>query len=162
MAFTQSGIYYQLFRDTLKSSGNIVAGWDATTNKIALYNNTETPLFQADPATYASTNEVNSPAAWPVGGPAVSGAGAGSTSLAPAFSIVGAEPTTTLKFTYGTNLSVASTSITAARGCKIYRDALTPKALIVAIWFGGSDYTTVTGTFAITWNASGVITVTLA
>jgi hypothetical protein len=138
-----------------------VAGWDATTNKIALYNNTDTPTFQADPASYASTNEVSG-TGWAAGGVLVSAAGAGSTSLAPAFSIVGTEPTTTLKFDYTTDLSVASTTLSNARGCKMYRDALSPKALVVAIWFGGSDYSTSAGTFAITFNASGVITVTLA
>lgn len=160
MAWTESGLFYATFRDGLKSSGGIVAGWDATTSKIALYNNTDTPTFQADPSSYSATNEASG-TGWAAGGILVSAGAAGAT-LAPAFSIVGTEPTTTLKFTYGSNLSIAGTSVGPARGCKIYRDALTPKANIVAIWFGGSDYTTVSGTFAITWNASGVITITLA
>jgi hypothetical protein len=161
VAWTESGIYYQLLRDTLKSSGNIVAGWDATTNKIALYSNSDTPGFQDDPATFSSTNEVFG-TGWATGGVLVSAAGAGSTSLAPAFSIVGTAPTTTLKFDYTTDLSVASTTLANARGCKMYRDALSPKALVVAIWFGGSDYSTSAGTFAITFSPSGVIIVTLA
>jgi hypothetical protein len=159
VAWTESGIFYATFRDMLK---NVIAGdWGLTTNKIALYNNTDTPTFQADPSTYASTNEVSG-TGWAAGGIAVSAGGAGSTSLAPAWSIVGTEPTTTLKFTYGTNMSVASTTLANARGAKMYMDSLTPKANVVAIWFGGSDYSTSAGTFAITWNASGVITVTLA
>src|SRR5512135_3039023 len=116
MAWTESGLFYATLRDTLKSSGNIVGGWDATTSKIALYNNSYTHAFQADPSSYASTNEVSG-TGWAAGGVLVSAAATGSTSLSPAFSIVGSEPTTTLKFTYGANLSVASTTLTNAYGC---------------------------------------------
>ena len=42
----------------------------------------------------------------------------------------------------------------------IYDDDLTNKPLICAIDFGG-DFSTTSGTFKITWNASGIFTLDL-
>ncbi len=51
-------------------------------------------------------------------------------------------------------------TITSARYAVIYDDDLTNKPLICAIDFGG-DFSTTSGTFKITWNASGIFTLDL-
>ena len=53
-----------------------------------------------------------------------------------------------------------SSTITSARYAAIYDDTLTNKPLICAIDFGG-DFSTTSGTFKITWNASGIFTLDL-
>ena len=53
-----------------------------------------------------------------------------------------------------------SSTITDARYAVIYDDTLTNKPLICAIDFGG-DFSTTSGTFKITWNASGIFTLDL-
>ena len=54
----------------------------------------------------------------------------------------------------------ASSTITDARYATIYDDSLTNDPLICTIDFGG-DFSTVSGTFKITWNASGIFTLAL-
>ena len=158
MAWTESGLFYATLRDALE---NVIAlDWHATTIKIALTTNSDTPPFQTDPATWAGTNEVYG-TGWAQGGVALSAAAAGATSTAPAITVTGSAPTTTLKYAMG-NVSVATTTLTNARGAYLIADALSPKANIVAIYFGGSDYSTVAGTFAITWAGGGVVTFALA
>ena len=51
-------------------------------------------------------------------------------------------------------------TITSARYAAIYDDSLTNDPLICAIDFGG-DFSTTSGTFKITWNASGIFTLDL-
>ena len=51
-------------------------------------------------------------------------------------------------------------TITGARYAAIYDDSLTNDPLICAIDFGG-DFSTTSGTFKITWNASGIFTLDL-
>jgi len=53
-----------------------------------------------------------------------------------------------------------ASTITAARYAVIYDDTLTNKPLICAIDFTG-DFSTTSGTFKITWNASGIFTLDL-
>lgn len=137
MAFA-SGVYGATLRDALK---NVIA-FDLTAagNKVALYTNTDTPNFSADPASYSATNEV-------VG----TGYTAGGQVLT--------SPTLVLSsgnLVYDTaDASWAASTITA-RGAKIYADGLTPKAIWVAVDFG-ADYPTVNGLFTIQWNASGIV-----
>jgi len=54
--------------------------------------------------------------------------------------------------------SWSSSTITSAEGAIIYADGLTNKDVVVAVDFG-APYSTSNGTFAITWNASGIFTV---
>jgi hypothetical protein len=56
-----------------------------------------------------------------------------------------------------TDVSVATTTLTNARCYLLYADALAGDRAIVLINFG-ADYSTVAGTFAITWDAAGVWT----
>jgi hypothetical protein len=137
MAFA-SGLYVATFRDALKNA--IALDVTSVLNKVAMYTNVDTPNFNSDPASYSATNEVT---------------GTGYT----AGGIVIASPTLTVSS--GSLLADIADSqwtgstITNARGAKIYADALTPKALIVAVDFG-ADFSTVSGTFTIQWPAGGV------
>jgi hypothetical protein len=54
--------------------------------------------------------------------------------------------------------SWSSSTITNAEGAIIYADGLTNKDVVLAVDFG-APYSTSNGTFAITWNASGIFTV---
>jgi hypothetical protein len=133
-----SGLYVATVRDSLK---NVIAlDVSSTLCKVAMYTNSLTPNFNADPASYSTTNEVS---------------GTGYT----AGGIVIASPTMTIS---SGNLvfdiadsAWASSTITNARQASIYADALAPKALIVTIDFG-ADFSTVAGTFTIQWPAGGV------
>lgn len=142
MAFA-SGLYVATIRDSLK---NVIAlDLTAATHKVAMYTNTLTPNFDADPSSYASTNEVSG-TGYTAGGQTLA-----STTLAGASGI--------LTFDAADSAWTTST-ITNARGAIVYADALSPKANIVAVNFG-ADYSTVSGTFTIQWNALGIATIDL-
>ena len=133
-----SGLYVATIRDGLKNA--IALDVTSVLNKVAMYTNSLTPNFNADPSSYSATNEVN---------------GTGYT----AGGIVIASPTLTIS---GGNLvfdiadsAWASSTITNARGATIYADGLTPKANQVTVDFG-ADFSTVAGTFTIQWPAGGV------
>lgn len=55
----------------------------------------------------------------------------------------------------GTDVSLATTTLTAVRGVVGMDDTLAGDPLLWATTFG-QDYSTVAGTFAITWSASGI------
>ena len=130
MSWTASGLYAATIRDML---GNIIAGdWRLTTSKIALHNNSDTPDFSVDPGTWTNANEVSG-TGWAAGGVLVSAGASGSASMAPTIT---QSPSKTV-MADATDLSVALTTLTNAYGCKWYMDALSPKAAVVAIYFGG-------------------------
>lgn len=156
MAWTASGLYTCTFRDGLKQV--IVLNLALATHKIALYNNSDTPDYTTDPSSYSSTNEVSG-TGWAAGGVLLSAAAAGPASVVPT---VTQSPSKTVMWDFTNDVSVASTTLTNAYGAKIYADALTPKANIIGIYFGGSAYTTSSGTFAITINALGLATIQCA
>jgi hypothetical protein len=138
-------------RDALKNA--IALNWGGTspdTINIALFNNTGTPSQDTDPATYGvapyNANEVSG-TGWAAGGIALG------------------SPTMTLVAGVGVmfdanDVSASTTTLTNVRGCAIYDNTLSPKAVVMAITFG-ADYSTVAGTFAITWDANGLARITL-
>lgn len=133
-----SGLYTATMRDALK---NVIAlDVTSTACKVAMYTNTLTNNFDADPSSYSTTNEVS---------------GTGYT----AGGIVIASPTLIASLgnlTFDIADSVwTTTTISNSRGAILYADALTPKANIVSISFG-ADYSTVAGNFTIQWNAAGL------
>jgi hypothetical protein len=136
-----SGLYGATLRDALT---NVIAlDLNAENYKVAMYNNTLTPNFDADPSSYSTTNEVSG-TGYTAGGLAVT-----SSTLAIGSGVL----------TYdAADVSWASSTISNARGAIIYADPLTPKANIVAIHFG-ADYSTVAGTFTIQWSASGIFSI---
>jgi hypothetical protein len=158
MAWTASGLYACNLVPNLDLS--IATKWTLGTNKIALYNNTDTPDFTVAAAAgiYSATNEVSG-TGWAAGGVLLSAAAAGPASVTPT---VTQSPAKTVMYDWTNDVSVAGTTLTAAVGAKVYIDSLSPKALILAIWFGGTAYTTSAGTFAITINVLGVATIQCA
>jgi hypothetical protein len=140
MAFA-SGLYGATFRDALKNT--IALDLTAATHKVAMYTNTLSPNFDADPSSYATTNEVSG-----------TGYTAGGNTLA----------STTLTIATGiltfdaADASWTTSTITNARGAIVYADGLSPKANIVAVNFG-ADYSTVAGTFTVQWSASGIFAI---
>jgi len=154
MAWTESGIFYATFRDTLKQV--IAMSLLDTNNNLSLSTNSETPdyISATDPSTWTNGNEVTAGSNWPTGGINLS-----TGSYAPTLT---QSPSKTLMWSMN-NVSVGSTTTTApAYGCYIYANGLSPKAKICGIYFGGTGYSTVAGTFAISWNVLGILTIQMA
>lgn len=150
MAVTASGLFVATFVDALDTT-QLALDLDLETHKGALYPNSITPDFDASAANAAFASGVFSGTEvtgtnWATGGVALTGT-----------TFVGASGTATFD---ATDVSVASTTITGARCYMLYADALAGNNAIVLVNFG-ADYATSNGTFAITWNASGIFTVDL-
>lgn len=143
MAITASGLYVATFVDVLDTT-QLALDLDLETHKGALVSNSLTPNFTTDTA-FAGTNEVTG-TNWPAGGIALTG----TTFLASSGTAV----------FDATDVSVASTTITAARAYQLYADALAGNNLILLIDFT-ADYSTVNGTFAITFSGSGIAVIDL-
>lgn len=161
MAFSSSGLYVHTFREALRGTAMTPSGTSGlnltlATYKIALHSNSLTqgtaPInYSAATVVWANTNEVSG-TGWAAGGPTITTATGGSPTL---------DEGTTGSIRYDMpDVSAATTTLTNARGCIIYADPITAPAdmvdaMIVAVTFG-ADFSTVAGTFAITWSATGV------
>ena len=150
MAFA-SGLYVINLIDVLDAT-QLALDLSLATHKLALYTNTKTPDFSAD-AGYDATNEVSG-TNWAAGGVALSAAAAGASSVTPTVTDVSG----TLKYTFTNAVSVATTTLTNARGLIMYADALAGNNNIFAVTFG-ADYSTVAGTFGITPHANGLFAI---
>lgn len=146
MAVTASGLFVPTFINIL--SNTIAADLSSETGiKCALISNSATPDFDAhDYWADLSANEVTG-TNWAAGGVVLT--------------------STTLTASGGTltfdaaDVSESTTTITNARAAVIYDDSVTTPtadALIALVDFT-ADYSTVAGTFAINWNASGIYTI---
>lgn len=146
MAVTVSGLFVPTFLDVFDTT-QLALDLDLETHKIALFNNSITPNYSTDTAygvgSYA-TNEVSG-TGWAAGGVAVT-----TTTFTES-------PAGTLMFD-AADVSVATTTLTNARCGLIYADVLAGNNAIVLVNFG-ADYSTVAGTFAITWAAGGIFTI---
>ncbi len=115
--------------------------------KVALFTDTLTPAFDAANPYFGSSpytaNQVSGI------GYTAGGATLTSTTLAAASGIMTFD---------AADSSWASSTISNAEGAIIYADGLTNKDVVCAVDFG-APYSTSNGTFAITWNASGIFTV---
>lgn len=142
MAVTASGLFVATFVDILDTT-QLAIDLDLETHKGALFTNTITPNFTTDTA-YAvapyNANEVTG-TNWASGGVALTGTTVAASSG-------------TLVFD-ATDVSVAATTITNARCYLLYADALAGNNAILLVDFT-ADYSTVNGTFAITWAAGGI------
>lgn len=151
MAITVSFVHSATIRDALKNAIALnVGGTSPDTLNVALFNNTLAPSPDTDPATYNvspyNANEVSG-TGWAAGGVALG------------------TPTMTLVAGVGVmfdgvDVSASTTTLTNARGCLIYDNTLSPKCGLVLVNFG-ADFSTVAGTFAITWDALGIARVDL-
>jgi hypothetical protein len=151
MAWTVSGLYVANMIDVFDAT-QLAIDLSLASHKIYLTNNTDTPNYSSDVA-YSATNEVSG-TGWAAGGVALSAAASGASSTSPT---VTESPTGSLMYDMA-DISVASTTLTNARGAKIYADALAGDNLIVGINFG-ADYSTSSGTFGIQWAATGVFAI---
>lgn len=147
MAVTASGLYVATFVDVLDTT-QLAIDLDLETHKGALFSNTITPNFTTDTAFGVAPYDANEVTGtnWAAGGVALTGT-----------TFTGASGTATFD---ATDVSVATTTITNARCYLLYADVLAGNNAIVLVNFG-ADYSTVAGTFAITWNASGIFTLDL-
>lgn len=147
MAISGSGLFVATLMDVLDTT-QLALDLDLETHKGALFSNSITPNFTTDTA-YGSApynaNEVTG-TNWASGGVALTGTG-----------LTGSGGVLTYD---ATDVSVASTTITSARGYLLYADALTGNNAILLVDFG-ADYSTVNGTFAIVWSASGLFSIDL-
>ena len=147
MAVTASGIFVATIVDVLDTT-QLAVDLDLETHKGALFSNSITPNFTTDTA-YAvapyNANEVTG-TNWASGGVALTGttftAGSG-----------------TAVFD-ATDVSVSTVTVSNARCYMLYADALAGNNAICLVDFG-ADYSATAGTFAITWNASGIFVVDL-
>lgn len=168
MAFTKSGLYLHTFHEVLVGTSLTGGPLNLTlaTYKLALVSSAATdgssPVnFSTTDSHWVNTNEVSG-TGWATGGILLSALAAGGTSAVPTF----AEGTTgSLRYAHTNNASVATTTLTNAAGCIIYADPITAPAdmvdaMIVEVNFGGA-YSTVAGTFAITWAATGIFEIDL-
>lgn len=153
MAWTASGLYVANWIDLLDIT-QLALDLSLATHRIALYNNTETPNFSTE-VSYAVTNEVSG-TGWPAGGVALSVAASGGGSTSPT---VTESPAGSLMYDMA-DVAVSGTTLTGARGMKLYADALVGNNLIVGIDFG-ADFSTNNGVFGIQWAATGVIVLDL-
>lgn len=147
MAWTASGLYVTTFLDVFDTT-QLALDLDLETHKIALYNNTDTPNYNAaGETTYSTTNEVTG-TNWAAGGVLLAG------------TTFTESPAGTVMFD-ATDVSVSSATFSNAYGGKIYADALAGNNLICGIYFGGSAYSPNNGTFSITWAATGIFALDL-
>lgn len=147
MAITASGLYCATFMDVLDTT-QLALDLDLETHKGALFSNTITPNFTTDTAygvTPYNANEVTG-TNWAAGGVALTGTGLSASGGTVTFD--------------ATDVSVANTTLSNARGYLLYADALAGNNAILLVDFQ-ADYSTTAGTFAITWNASGIFTLDL-
>lgn len=147
MAITASGIYVATIVDVLDTT-QLAIDLDLETHKGALFSNSITPNFTTDTAYAAAPYDANEVTGtnWAAGGVALTGT-----------TFTGSGGTATFD---ATDVSVASTTLSNARGYLLYADALAGNNAICLVNFG-ADYSTVNGTFAIAWNASGIFYIDL-
>jgi hypothetical protein len=152
IAWSESGLFGATWRDTLKQA--ISMSLLDTNNNLSLVSNSDTPAYGADPATWTNAFEVTG-TGWASGGINLA-----TGTYAPTLTLVTGPPLL-LKWAMQP-VSVPGTTLTGAYGAYIYANGLSPKAKIMGVWFGGTGYSTVAGTFAITWNAAGILTIQMA
>lgn len=168
MAYTKSGIYVHTIQEILKATSLTGGAINLTLNtyKLSLVSSSATdgssPVnFSTTDSHWVNTNEVTG-TGWSTGGVLLSALAAGSTSAVATL----AEGTAgSLRYDHTNDTSVATTTLTNVQGCTIYADPVTAPAdmvdaMIVNVCFG-SAYSTVAGTFAITWAATGIFEVDL-
>ncbi len=147
MAISASGIHVLTFLDALDTT-QLALDLDLDTHKLALFSNSITPNYQTDTAYGVAPYNANEVTGtnWASGGVTLAGATLTSSGNNLVFD--------------ATDISVASTTLTGARGGLIYADALAGNNAICLVSFG-ADYATSNGQFSVTWNASGIFTITL-
>lgn len=146
MAATASGLYVLTWIDALDAT-QLALDLSLTTHKVAMFTNTITPNFSADTAYGVAPYNANE----------VSGVGYTAGGVVVASPTLTESPAGTIMYDIADTQWTTST-ITNARFALLYADALAGNNAIVGITLG-ADYSTVAGTFLITWAAGGVFTI---
>lgn len=154
MAWSASGMFRQTFIDIFDKALTTHDFDAAAQFKVALYNNSITPDFDASAANsaynagqWATANEVTSATEWAAGGVVL--ASNDVTGVAGGIIMLDANDTA----------SSAGATMSGIYGCLIYMDAVTTPVAdqgLLAVYFGGTGYSVTSGTFTIQWNASGI------
>lgn len=148
MAVTVSGLYVANVIDILDAT-QLAVDLSLTTNKISLFTNSITPNFSTDTGYAAAPYNANE----------VSGTGYTAGGAVVASPTITESPTGALMFDLA-DQSWATSTITAARFALFYADALAGNNAICGINLG-ADYSTVAGTFLITWASTGMFVLDL-
>ncbi len=143
MAVTVSGLFVPTWMDVLDTT-QLAVDLDLETHKVALFTNSITPNFSTDTAYGVSPYNANE-----VSGAGYTGGGTVLTSTA-----LSESPTGTIMWD-AADTSWAASTISLARCCLIYADALAGNNALILVDFDG-DYSTSSGTFTIQWPAGGV------
>jgi len=143
-----SGLYGATLRDQFDTSalGVDLLGQGAGNMEFQLVSDTHTPDFNTHTSETDITNEVDGGGDYTAGGEPL-----------PATLSLTAS-TGVLTYDAGDVSLTGTTFATGVRGCIVFDDSVTtPTAdpLVMAMTFG-ADYTTSSGTFAITWSANGL------
>ncbi len=147
MAIAGSGLFVATFLDALDTT-QLAIDLDLETHKGALFSNSLTPNYTTDTAYGVAPYNANEVTGtnFPSGGVVLTG-----TTTSGASGILTFD---------ATDVSVASTTLTGARGYLLYADALAGNNAILLVDFG-ADFATSNGTFGITWSGSGIATIDL-
>jgi hypothetical protein len=147
VAVTASGIFVATVVDALDTT-QLAIDLDLETHRIALFSNSITPNFTTDTAFGVAPYNANevSGTGWAAGGVLLTGT-----------TFLGASGAATFD---ATDVSASGTTLTNARCGLIYADALAGNNAICLVNFG-ADYSTVSGTFGITWAAGGIFSIDL-
>jgi len=148
MTVTASGLFLPTFRDLLDTT-QLAIDLDLETHKGALFSDTVTPNFSSDTAYAVAPYNANE----------VSGTGWASGGVALVGTALSESPTGSLMFD-ATDVSETVTTLTNAECYLLYADALAGNNAICLVDFT-TAYSTVGGTFAITWAATGVFAIDL-
>jgi hypothetical protein len=166
MALSASGLFIPTFRDMLKNAFTTPIDLDATSYKLALINNSATPLFYSDTAYVAGSGTYGTNEAfgtgWAQGGVLLSSAAAGSTSVAPTVTVTGDNGG--VMYDHTNDVSVANTTVGPAYGAFLHTNTsngAVTNALVFLVYFGGQPYSTNGGIFSIQWAAGGIFSIDL-
>lgn len=134
-----SGVFGPFIRDAITNTKAFALNASDTV-KFEFVSDTHTPNFDTHDEEADITNEVTG-TGYTTGGEALA---------SPTFGISSGFATFD-----ATDVSLSTTTLADVRGVVTFDDTLTGDPLLHAVTFG-ADYSTTAGTFAITWNASGI------
>lgn len=161
MAWANSGLFPATLIANIQATANAPV-WTSTANKFFLTSNTDVTNYNAAlaSAVYGSHSGTEiTGTGWAAGGPTMATAFNGG-SMVPALTVSGTSPVL-LAWGITSGISVTGTTLTGAFGGYFY-GTVTTLYLICGIYFGGTGYSTVAGTFAVTWAGSQIATVNCA
>jgi hypothetical protein len=149
MAVTKSGLFVATWMDILDTT-QLAIDLDLETHRVAMFTNTITPNFSTDTAYGVAPYNANE----------VSGTGYTAGGALLSTTTVSESPTETVMWD-ANDTSWTTSTITNARCALPYADALAGNNAICLVNFA-ADFSTVAGTFLITWAAAGILNIDLA